>query len=261
LLEECLLGEEFSRMAFVSDGIIAPVTLMQDFKYAYDGDRGLMTGGMGAYSMAEGSLPFVEKDELKQADQLLSDVVQALEETTGESYRGFLYGQFMVTSSGIKLIEFNVRLGDPEALNLMATLESDAHEVFYQISLGTLEPETVRFLPRASVSKYLVPDAYPDPTDHPIPFTLDEGVVEKSGLTLIHGSVERIADRLWQAMGSRTFGIVGLGDDPGSVSAKINDFIDQQEIAGLRYRKDVGNADVIAQKINRMDAIRNDRSI
>jgi phosphoribosylamine--glycine ligase len=258
LLEECLVGEEFSRMAFVSDGILAPIPLMQDFKYAYDGDRGLMTGGMGAYSMAEGSLPFIETDELKQADQLLRDVVHALEEMTGKSYRGFLYGQFMVTNSGIKLIEFNVRLGDPEALNLMAILESDAQDVFHQISHGKLNPETVRFLPHASVSKYLVPDAYPDPIEHPIPFNLEENLVEQSGLTLIHGSVEKVNDRMWQAMGSRTFGIVGLGDDPGSVSAKINDFIDQQEITGLRYRKDVGHSNVIAQKIYRMEAIRND---
>lgn len=259
LLEECVVGEEFSRMALVSDGVIAFVPLMQDFKYAYDGDLGLMTGGMGAYSTADGGLPFVEAEDLTQADRLLSEVVQALEKSTGGSYRGFLYGQFMVTKSGIKLIEFNVRLGDPEALNLMAILDSDAVEVFYQIAAGCLDRDSVRFLSKASVSKYLVPNDYPHPLDQPMPFTLDEGVVAQAGLTLIHGSVEQTGPMQWLALGSRTFGLVGLGEKPGTVAAQMDGLIDQMNIPQLRYRQDVGNAAIISEKIRRVKEIRDDR--
>jgi phosphoribosylamine--glycine ligase len=258
LLEECLIGEEFSRMAFVSDGVIAPVPLMQDFKYAYDGDRGLMTGGMGAYSMADGGLPFVTSDDLNQADSLLAEVVQALEKTTGEAYRGFLYGQFMVTNSGIKLIEFNVRLGDPEALNLMAILGIDATIVFHQIATGRLDCEGVQFQKKASVSKYLVPNAYPDPIAQPFPFRLNDLAVEQAGLMLIHGSVEKIGPAEWLALGSRTFGLVGLGDTPGSVCERIDGFLSKMPIPELRYRKDVGSAEIIAKKIKKMEQIRRD---
>lgn len=259
LLEECLIGEEFSRMAFVSDGVIAPVPLMQDFKYAYDGDRGLMTGGMGAYSTADGGLPFVSADDLNQADSLLAEVVQALEKTTGEAYRGFLYGQFMVTNSGIKLIEFNVRLGDPEALNLMAILATDAAMAFHQIAAGRLDREGVQFQQKASVSKYLVPNAYPDPITHPIPFSLDDIAVEQAGLMLIHGSVEKVSPAEWLALGSRTFGLVGLGETPGAVCESIDGFLSKTPIPELRYRKDVGSAQVIANKIKRMEQIRRDQ--
>ncbi|MBW6466915.1 MAG: phosphoribosylamine--glycine ligase [Brevefilum sp.] len=259
LLEECVIGEEFSRMAFVSDEVLVPVPLMQDFKYAYDGDQGLMTGGMGAYSMADGRLPFVEIGELKQADVFLQEVVVALEKTTGASYRGFLYGQFMVTESGIKLIEFNVRLGDPEALNLMAVLDCDPVKIFYQVATGQLNPDDVAFVSQASVSKYLVPNAYPDPIGQPVPFLLDSEVVEQAGLILIHGSVEKTGPSEWLALGSRTLGMVGLGVDPGEVSTHIDEFLTRNPIPELRYRKDVGNADVIAQKSKRMDEIRSDR--
>jgi phosphoribosylamine---glycine ligase len=256
LLEEKVLGEEFSRMAFVADGVVAPVPLMQDFKYAYDGDRGLMTGGMGAYSFAEGGLPFVTPAELADADRLLREVVAALEEESGQAYRGFLYGQFMSSPRGIRLIEFNVRLGDPEALNLMAILASDAAELFASIATGTMQSGDAAFKLQASVSKYLVPQAYPGRADGEVLFDLDPSAVEAAGLTLIHGSVEKRGEGRWQALGSRTFGLVGLGDQPGSVSERIEAFLAAHPIPELRHRKDVGSQAVIDQKIRRMADLR-----
>jgi len=259
LLEECVIGEEFSRMAFVSDGEIAFVPLMQDFKYAYDDDLGLMTGGMGAYSYADGGLPFVEEGELAQADQLLVEVVQALEKQTGERYRGFLYGQFMVTKADVKLIEFNVRLGDPEALNLMAILDSDAAEVFSRIATGRLEPKVVQFKDAASVVKYLVPTVYPDPIKEPVSFSMDEAKIHQAGLMLIHGSVEQKDPSQWLALGSRTIGLVGLGERPGVIAEKMHALIDTMHIPELRYRKDVGNDAVIREKTQKMQEIRDGR--
>ena len=90
LLEERLIGEEFSRMAFVSDGKIIPMPIAQDFKYAYDGDQGGMTGGMGSYTMAGGSMPFLDEEDLVEADSIMALTVKAVEEETGETYRGFL---------------------------------------------------------------------------------------------------------------------------------------------------------------------------
>lgn len=255
LLEEQVLGEEFSRMAFVSDGVLLPVPCMQDFKYAFDGDQGLMTGGMGAYSTAEGGLPFLHARDYEQADRLLKETIQALETTTGTAYRGFLYGQFMASQDGIKLIEYNVRLGDPEALNLMALLDTAPSELFFAIATGSLSPNKVSFKEQASVSKYLVPQAYPQPIDEPIKFEFDADLVEDFGCSLIYGSVERTGAKEWLALGSRTLGIVGLGETPGLVSNQIEHCLEALAIPQLRHRKDIGNQSIIDKKVEKMDEI------
>lgn len=256
LLEEQVLGEEFSRMAFVSDGVLLPVPCMQDFKYALDGDQGLMTGGMGAYSTAEGGLPFLNARDYEQADQLLAETIQALESTTGTPYRGFLYGQFMASKDGIMLIEYNVRLGDPEALNLMALLDTAPSDLFFAIATGSLSPNMASFKEQASVSKYLVPQAYPEPIDEPIKFEFDADLVEDFGCSLIYSSVERTGTKGWLALGSRTLGIAGLGETPGVVSNRIEHCLEALAIPQLRHRKDIGNPSIIDQKVEKMDEIR-----
>ena len=256
LLEEQVMGEEFSRMAFVSDGVIVSVPCMQDFKYAYDGDQGLMTGGMGSYSMADGGLPFLTTRDYEQADRLLKETVQAIEKETSTSYRGFLYGQFMATIDGVRLIEYNVRLGDPEALNLMSLLDTPPAELFNAIASGNLSMEKVAFKPQASVSKYLVPQSYPESISQPIEFRFDPDLVKQNDLSIIYGSVERIGPNHWAALGSRTLGIVGLGETPGKVSEKIEAFLESVDLPQLRHRKDVGSQDIIQQKITKMEGIR-----
>lgn len=256
LLEEQVIGEEFSRMAFVSDGIIVPVPVMQDFKYALDGDKGLMTGGMGAYSMADGGLPFLRPNDYQQADRLLEETIRALEAETGTPYRGFLYGQFMAARDGIRLIEFNVRLGDPEALNLMAVLDTAPAALFLAIAQGRLNEERVRFKPQASVSKYLVPQAYPEPIKAPIEFVFDPDLVHEHGLSLICGSVKSQGPKKWLALGSRALGLVGLGESPGSVSDRIEAFLANYGVPELRHRQDIGKREIIQGKTIKMDEIR-----
>lgn len=258
LLEEQVIGEEFSRMAFVSDGVLITVPCMQDFKYAYDGDQGLMTGGMGAYSMADGGLPFLQRKDYQQADSLLNETIHALEVKTGAPYRGFLYGQFMATKDGIRLIEYNVRLGDPEALNLMALLDTPPVDLFFSIATGKISKEEVSFKKQASVSKYLVPQIYPDPIKEPIEFFFDPNIAKQSGLSVIYGSVERKDAKKWLALGSRTLGIVGLGPTPGQISNKIEAFLKKIKLPELRHRKDVGNQDIIQEKSAKMKRMRSD---
>lgn len=256
LLEERIVGEEFSRMAFVSDGVLGPMPLFQDFKYAYDGDQGLMTGGMGVYSFSDGRMPFITTQEIADADRLLSEVVSALEEKTAQPYRGFLYGQFMASAKGIRLIEFNVRLGDPEALNAMSLLKSDPTDLCAKVASGTLKNSDVIFDKKASCSKYLVPNEYPDPLRRILEFEFDENLVEDFGFSLVQASVERVDNQYWRALGSRTLGIVGLGDTPEDVSDRIEDFLASIHLPDLRHRKDVGNREIIRGKIEKMEQIR-----
>lgn len=256
LLEEKVIGQEFSRLAFICDGKVIPMPVMQDFKYAYDGDKGMMTGGMGTYSFADGKMPFLTSDEIKTADKLLEEVIAALEKETGEPYRGFLYGQFMITRSGLRLIEFNVRLGDPEALNVNALLEGDSAQLFEKLASGKLSKADVQFKPMASVVKYLVPEEYPAKLTHDYFFNLDENKVSEADFTLIQASVMKTGETEWKALGSRTMAIVGLGQEAAVLAEKIDALIDELKPQGLRYRKDVGNRDNILQKVEMMDRIR-----
>ncbi len=256
LLEEKLIGEEFSRMAFVSGSSIRGMPLAQDFKYGFDGDQGLMTGGMGSYTNANHKMPFVSDEELSKADQLLSEVISALNEETQSEYRGFLYGQFMVTRKGIYLIEFNVRLGDPEAINIMYLLESNVSKIMRDVAIGDITKTDIRFKKCASVVKYLVPQQYPKPLSRELFFTLDEGVIEESGLTLVQASVERQSQTTWKALGSRSVGIFGLGKTPEEISDKIENILKKIEPKELRHRKDVADKEILKLKMKRMQELK-----
>lgn len=258
LLEERLVGEEFSRMAFVADGKLAPMPVAQDFKYAFDGDRGNMTGGMGAYTLANGSMPFISDEELAKADQLMIEVVAALEKETGQPYRGFLYGQFMASAKGPRVIEFNVRLGDPEGINEMTLFNGDAPLLMAGIAAGKIEAAHLSFEKKASVVKYLVPADYPDNTPDPVDFDLDVRQVERAGFSVAYASVRR-AGQGFQTLGSRTLAIVGLGETPAEISARIETLLSTCQPAELRHRKDVGDGQILQRKVERMAKIRGEK--
>ena len=255
LLEERLIGEEFSRMAFVSNGIIVPMPVAQDFKYAYDQDRGGMTGGMGSYTMANGTMPFLTERDLKQADEIIKATVTALEQETGEEYRGFLYGQFMATVDGVRVIEYNVRLGDPEAINIMTLLDVESVTLFKKIAEGSLDAKDVRFLPQASICKYLVPAGYPETTKEHVQVTLDESQIKQAGFHVIYASVSQNKDGL-VTHGSRAFALVGLGDNVYHLSNALEKLLDGIEPPTLRHRKDIGDENVVRKKIQKMNDLR-----
>ncbi|MCJ7773501.1 MAG: phosphoribosylamine--glycine ligase [Desulfobacterales bacterium] len=255
LLEERLIGEEFSRMAFVSNNTISPMPVAQDFKYAYDGDQGGMTGGMGSYTMADGSMPFLNKDDIEQADAILQETVSAIEEETGEDYRGFLYGQFMATADGVRVIEFNVRLGDPEAINVMALLNMDTAKFFEEIAKGILKKEEIKFLPQASICKYLVPSAYPASSKEQVVVEMNEKEIEEAGFSIIYASVTQ-KDIGLETLGSRAIALIGLGKNMFELSDKMEEMLKQIEPPTIRHRKDIGDERIVRAKIQKMKELR-----
>ncbi|MEN6396153.1 MAG: phosphoribosylamine--glycine ligase, partial [Methanoregula sp.] len=160
VLEERLTGEEFTLQAFVDGFHIVPMPLVQDHKRAFDGDTGPNTGGMGSYSMPDHMLPFVSGKDHTAALSIMASVVAAMAKD-GYPYKGVLYGQFMNTSEGPKVIEFNARFGDPEAMNVLTLLSSDLCDVITGITEGTLSASKVTFEHAATVCNYLVPEGYP----------------------------------------------------------------------------------------------------
>jgi len=256
LLEERMIGEEFSRIALVSGNTFVPMPIAQDFKYAFEGDTGGMTGGMGSYTMQDGRLPFLSESDIEQADRLMAEVVSALEKISGTPYRGFLYGQFIAGRHGVTIIEFNVRLGDPEAINVMALFACDTANVLYQAALGNLDAEAVSFEKRASLCKYLVPSGYPEKSQKDLIFHLDETKVVQAGFQIRFASVERQSDSTFRTLGSRTLAIVGKGENPSQLSNALEGLLREIEPPVLRHRQDIGSEETLTRKVDHVRRLR-----
>ena len=165
IIEEKFMGEEFSLMSFCDGENLKHMPVVQDHKRAYEGDLGPNTGGMGTYSDANHSLPFLRDKDVLEACYINNQTAKALKDKFGEGYKGILYGGYMVTAKGVKLIEFNARFGDPEAMNVLSLLGSDFIDLCYGIVKGTLDQTVVRFFNKSTVCKYAVPEGYPA---HPV---------------------------------------------------------------------------------------------
>ena len=158
LIEEKFIGEEFSLMSFCDGTNIKHMPAVQDHKRAYDGDLGPNTGGMGSYSDQNLSLPFLKDSDIKEAQSINRETLKALKEHFKEDYKGILYGGFMATTNGIKLIEYNARFGDPEAMNVLSILKTDLVEICEHIINGSLDKIDIQFENKATVCKYAVPE-------------------------------------------------------------------------------------------------------
>ncbi|MDX1612068.1 MAG: phosphoribosylamine--glycine ligase, partial [Candidatus Thermoplasmatota archaeon] len=123
VIEEKLIGEEFTVQCFTDGTTVLPTPAVQDHKRAFEGDEGPNTGGMGAYSDKGGLLPFLNQEDYDAAVAIVQAHVDALREE-GHTYKGTVYGQFMLTAEGPKVIEMNARFGDPEAMNTLTVLDT-----------------------------------------------------------------------------------------------------------------------------------------
>jgi phosphoribosylamine--glycine ligase len=157
VIEECLVGEEASVFALVDGTTALPLASAQDHKQVGDGDTGPNTGGMGAYSPA----PIVTEDlAARVMDEILQPTVHAMREE-GRPYKGVLYGGLMITAEGPKLLEYNVRFGDPECQVLMARLKSDLLPALIATSDGLLDSFDLRWHEEAALVVVLAARGYP----------------------------------------------------------------------------------------------------
>ncbi len=249
VIEERLIGEEFTLQAFVDGTHLIPMPLVQDHKRAFEGDTGPNTGGMGAYTLPDHRMPFLSDEEYTRALSIMQEVVRALA-SEGSPYTGILYGQFMITATGPMVIEFNARFGDPEAMNVLSLISSDIGEVIRGITTGTLNATTVTFANKATVCKYIVPEGYPDnPNSGDIITTGETG-----DALLYYASVVKEGDHLI-TQSSRTMAYVGIGDTLEEAE-KIAESAANQVKGAVRHRRDVGTAEVLEKRIAHMQGLR-----
>ncbi|MDY6818556.1 MAG: phosphoribosylamine--glycine ligase [Halobacteriales archaeon] len=247
VLEERLIGEEFTIQAFVANGSVRPTPAVQDHKRAYEGDEGPNTGGMGSYSDATRTLPFMDEDDYEAAVEILEQTVAAL-----ETYTGILYGQFMLTADGPKVVEFNARFGDPEAMNTLPVMETDFLDILTAARNGESLPE-LSFQPAATVCKYAVPAGYPvDPQAGTKISVTEESVGDAM---LFYASVDEREDGLYTTT-SRAFAVVGI-DQTITAAERIADAaLSAADDNGLDVRHDIGKPDLIQQRIEHMHSLR-----
>jgi phosphoribosylamine--glycine ligase len=159
VLEERLFGKEFTLQVFVDGRKIKVMPIVQDYKRAYNDDKGPNTGSMGSYSCVNHKLPFLTKNIIEKATSILQKTVDALYKETSVHYKGILYGQFMLVNQIPYIIEFNVRFGDPEAINVLSLLKSNFIDIATNIIQGKLKD--IEFEKKATTCVYLVPKGYP----------------------------------------------------------------------------------------------------
>ena len=247
VLEERLIGEEFTVQAFVANDSVRTAPAVQDHKRAYEGDEGPNTGGMGSYSDATRELPFMNEDDYDRAVEIIEATVEALDE-----YTGILYGQFMLTADGPKVIEFNARFGDPEAMNTLPVLETEFLDVLVAARNGQALPE-LSFAEQATVCKYAVPEGYPTEPKAGAKVQVDE--TSAGDALLFYASVDECDDGIYTTT-SRSFAVVGIADSITDAEGIAEEALAVAGEDGLHMRHDIGKAELVQQRIDHMAELR-----
>lgn len=254
--EELARGEEFTLMAFTDGTTVLPMPAVQDHKRLYEGDKGPNTGGMGSYSQADGLLPFLTPEDRDESVRILQGLVDALR-AEGTPYVGTIYGQFMLTPSGPKVIEVNARFGDPEAMNVLHLLESDYLALLEAMATGSLAGKQARFRPAATVVKYVVPVGYGEgkPEAGRVVEVDDFNVRRVKGFVYF-ANVEQHPTGPLTTMTSRALGVLGEGATVEHANAVCEAALKHVHGERLFVRHDIGTPELLAKRIHHMVALR-----
>jgi len=251
VVEEKLVGQEFSLMSFCDGVHTVEMPAVQDHKRAYNGDRGPNTGGMGTYSDANHSLPFLEPSDIEAASKITAEVAKALFEETGSYFKGVMYGGFIATASGVRLIEYNARFGDPEAMNVLPLLKTDFVDLCEAIISGELDKLDVEFEKKATVCKYVVPKGYPD---EPVKGEKIEVGKIPAGVRTYFASVDSKKDGLYLG-GSRAVAFVGIANTLAEAEKLASSAV--QCVKGpVFFRTDIGKKELIDTRVEMMKKLR-----
>lgn len=253
-IEERLEGEEFSLQTITDGESFLHCPLVQDHKRAYEGDQGPNTGGMGTYSCADHSLPFLTETDVAAAYSISEQVIAALNEEVGHPYRGVLYGGFIATATGVQLIEYNARFGDPEAMNVLPLLEGDFVELCTAVTQGRLGEVGASFARKATVCKYVVPEDYPAPVTDPGWIVAPDGFCDQEISHWYWAACKQEDDQV-ALTGSRAAAAVGIGDSLKDAEALAERAASKVQ-GRVRHRSDIGKPEIVQRRIDHMASLR-----
>ena len=233
VIEEFLEGEEASFIAVVSKNKIIPLATSQDHKAVGEGDVGLNTGGMGAYSPA----PIVtETINHKILDEVMKPTMQGLIDE-GSPYLGFLYAGLMIKDGEIKVLEFNCRFGDPETQPIMMRLESSLVKLCLDAINDNLDSHKIRWSAKSACGVVIASGGYPEQYKSNQEVLLEE--IDGSDAKLFHAGT-KIYNGSVVTSGGRVFCATALGDDLKEAQEKAYNLVKKVSFNGAFYRKDIG---------------------
>ncbi|MEM3373031.1 MAG: phosphoribosylamine--glycine ligase [Candidatus Anstonellales archaeon] len=245
VLEERLLGQEFTLQIFTDGKNIIPMPLVQDHKNLLEDDLGPNTGGMGSYSTQNHLLPFVSISDYEEAIEIAKKTLKAFYKETKEYFKGILYLQCILSTKGVKIIEYNSRFGDPEAINVLTIFQGNLSEVLESIANDKLiSRKKVSFERNATVCKYLVPNGYPDN-----PAKDKEIKIMKPKERFYFASVYEKEGKIYTTS-SRAIAVIAKDIDFYSAERRVELCISTSFYGELYHRKDIATQSLIYKKLN-----------
>lgn len=234
IVEEYLVGPECSLLAFTDGENVVPMVPAQDHKRAFDGDEGPNTGGMGVYS----PVPAVDPATQRRMEDYLRQTVAGLR-SEGIRYKGVLYGGFILTESGPKVLEFNARFGDPETQVILPRMRSDLVDVMLAVADEDLEHAYVDWSPDAAVSVVLASGGYPGDYETGKPISGIEAAEAVPGVTVYHAGTAIVDGRLVTA-GGRVLNVTAVAPTLAEARERAYEAAWLISFEGMFYRKDIG---------------------
>ncbi len=235
VVEQMLVGEEASFLAFTDGETVLPMASSQDHKQVYDGDKGPNTGGMGAYSPAPVVTPEIHQLAM---DKVMIPTVKAMK-AEGAPYKGVLYAGLMITHDGPQVLEFNARFGDPECQPLLFRMKSDLVDLLEATIDGKLAGMTIDWHDQPCVCVVMASEGYPGSYDkgHEI-----KGINEANQLpqTFVFHAGTALKDNKVVTSGGRVLGVTSRGDDIKKAIDAAYKAVGKIQWPGAYYRKDIG---------------------
>lgn len=237
VVEEMLTGPECSLLAFVSNGKAFCMAPAQDHKRAYDGDLGPNTGGMGVYS----PVPIVTEEEMATMVSIMEQSATATAKDPFENdYRGCLYGGFMLTPEGPKVLEFNARFGDPETQVVLPRLEGDLVNIMLAVAEGRPEDIVLSWSDKWAVSVVLASEGYPGSYEKGKVILGLEEAQDLDGVIVFHAGTALNPDGELITAGGRVLNVVALGDTFEEARNRAYEACELIKFEGVQYRSDIG---------------------
>ncbi|NQT87873.1 phosphoribosylamine--glycine ligase [bacterium] len=235
VVEECLIGEEASILALTDGNTIVPLPTSQDHKAVFNGDKGPNTGGMGAYSPA----PVITESQYERIErEVIIPIVHAMN-ADERPYKGVVYAGLMMTDDGPRVLEFNVRFGDPETQPILFRLQSDIVPVLLAVATTGLEDVALDWDPRPSVCVVMASGGYPGPYEKGKVITgLEEAATVEDAMVFHAGTALKAGKVV--TTGGRVLGVTARGDDIQSAIDRAYETVAKINFPGAQYRTDIG---------------------
>ncbi len=236
IIEEMVVGEEASLMAFCDGETVLPMISSQDHKRVFDGDEGTNTGGMGAYAPA----PVITEEIYEQTKkEVFENFIIGLKKE-GIEYKGVVYAGVVITKKGPKVLEFNVRFGDPETQVVLPLLKSDMLDIISAVIDKKLDKLVIEWEKKSCVCVVLTSQGYPGSYEKEKEISGLENTKKIKDVVAFHSGTAFSSEKKLQTAGGRVLGVTALGDSLDKAINLTYQTIDKIKFEGMHYRKDIG---------------------